>query len=171
MTPTGRPPARARTPVGERLVVVYKFGKAALEALAAILLSLALAAGWVGPLVTAVTAFGQHSVHPAAVHLAGWLAPLATPARVHVLAMLLGGDAVFSAAEGWVLRRRYPWGRWLVVFATGALLPFELYALARRPSVVRAGLLLVNATIVVYLARRIGRRVDVIDRAAQQPPQ
>lgn len=155
-------------PVGERLIVAYKFGKAALEALAAIVLSLALATGWVDRFVEAVTALGQRSVHPAAVHLAAWLGPFATPAHVHVLAMLLAGDAVFSATEGWVLRRGYPWGRWLVVLATGALLPFELYELARSPSLARAILFVVNATIVVYLARRTGQSGRVIDRTTPE---
>jgi uncharacterized membrane protein (DUF2068 family) len=71
---------------------------------------------------------------------------------------LLGGDAVVSAAEGWVLRRRYPWGRWVVVLATSALLPVELYEILRRPSVGRALVLLINGAIVLYLVSRARRR-------------
>lgn len=145
---------RTRAPAGERLVVAYKLGKAALEACAAAVLWVAVATGWAGSLVAAVTSVGQHSVHPAAVRLAAWLHPLATPSHLHVLAALLGGDAVASAVEGWALRQGYRWSRWLIVFATGSLMPFELYELVLRPSVTRAILFAVNAAIVVYLARR-----------------
>ena len=47
-----------------------------------------------------------------------------------------------------------------VAAATGALLPFEVVALARHPHAVRAVLLLVNAAIVLYLARVASRHAD-----------
>ena len=147
----------ARAPLGERLIVLYKFGKAALEASGAIVLWVAVTAGLAGRVVEAATVFGRHSVHPLALRLAHWLTLEATPAHLRVLAALLGGDAVVSAAEGWVLRRRLAWGRWVVVLATSALLPVELYEIVHRPSIGRAVVLVVNAAIVVYLASRARR--------------
>lgn len=40
-----------------------------------------------------------------------------------------------------------------MVIATSLRIPFELYELARRPSVWKAGGILVNVSIVFYLAR------------------
>src|SRR6185503_19640290 len=116
----------ARAPVGERLIVAYKFGKAALEAAAAVAVWVAVTRGLAGELAAHAAALAHRSVHPLATRLAHGLGLIAIPGRLHVLALLLGGDALVSAAEGWVLRRRYPWGRWVVVFATGSLLPLEL---------------------------------------------
>jgi uncharacterized membrane protein (DUF2068 family) len=159
-------PAAPSAPFGERLIVFYKFGKAALEGCAGIVLWVAVAAGAAGRIVDAAAVFGRHSVHPLAVRLAHWLSLQATPTHLHVLAALLGGDALVSGAEGWVLRRGYAWGRWLVVLATSALLPLELYEILRRPSVPRAAVLVVNAAIVVYLASRARRRPGRSSRSA-----
>lgn len=151
-------PGAARAPVGERLIVAYKFGKAALQACAAIALGLAVAAGLAGNVVDAAIAFGDHSVHPLAVRLAHWLSLVATPTHLNLLALLLGADALISAAEGWVLRRGYSWGRWLVVLATAALLPLELYEIVHRPRVARMVIFVINAAIVLYLAASARRR-------------
>lgn len=147
-------------PLGERLIVVYKLGKAVLEACAAVILWVAVTAGWAGRIIDAVSVFGRHSVHPLALRLAHWLTAQATPTHLRVLAALLGGDALFSMAEGWVLRRGFAWGRWLVVLATAALLPLEIYEIVQRPSVPRAVLIVVNAAIVVYLAARARRHLN-----------
>jgi uncharacterized membrane protein (DUF2068 family) len=148
----------SQAPIGERLIVAYKFGKAALEAGAAVTLWLAVTAGVAGRVVDAAIAVGVHSVHPLAVRLAHWLSVAATTSHLHVLALLLGADALVSAAEGWVLRQRYPWGRWLVVLATAALLPIELYEFIHRPRITRAVLFIINAVIVLYLAAGARRR-------------
>jgi uncharacterized membrane protein (DUF2068 family) len=150
-----------RAPLGQRLIVGYKFGKAVLQACAATALWLVVAKGIAGKVVAAAIVFGTHSVHPVAVRVAHWLGSAATPLHLHVLALLLGADALVSAAEGWVLRRGYPWGRWLVVVATATLLPLELYESLRRPRSARILVFLINAAIVVYLvylARRARRR-------------
>jgi len=148
---------RARAPLGERLIVGYKFGKAALEACAALALWLAVEKGAAGKLLAAAIAVGNHSVHPLAVQLARWLSSAVTPTRLDVLALLLGTDALVSATEGWLLRRGYSWGRWLVVGATATLLPLELFEILQRPRPARVLVFVVNAAIVVYLVRLAGR--------------
>jgi uncharacterized membrane protein (DUF2068 family) len=58
-----------------------------------------------------------------------------------------------TALEAWALRRGRPWGAWLVVGATSALLPFEIYEIWRVPRVSRIGLFALNLLICAYLAR------------------
>jgi uncharacterized membrane protein (DUF2068 family) len=55
------------------------------------------------------------------------------------------------------LFRRKRWAEWLTVIATSLLIPFELYELVHRPSVLKAGGLAVNIVIVVYLFRIVRR--------------
>jgi uncharacterized membrane protein (DUF2068 family) len=146
-------------PTGVRVIVGYKLGKAVLELAAALSLWLAVRAGLADALAHAAIAFGDHTVHPLLVRLARWLGMVITPGHLHVLALLLGGDALVSATEGWVLRQGYPWGRWLVLVTTGSLLPLELYEIIHRPRVARTVVLLINAAIVIYLARRSSTRM------------
>jgi uncharacterized membrane protein (DUF2068 family) len=51
------------------------------------------------------------------------------------------------------------WAEYLTVIATTLLIPFELYELARHPTVWKAGGILINVLIVIYLARALRRRV------------
>ena len=146
-----------RAPLGERLIVGYKFGKAALEACAATAVWLAVAKGVAGRFLAAAIVVGNHSVHPLAIRLAHWLNREVTPTHLHVLALLLGADALVSVTEGWLLHRGYSWGRWLVVVATATLLPLELYEIVHHPRPVRMLVLLINASIVAYLAYLAGR--------------
>jgi uncharacterized membrane protein (DUF2068 family) len=69
------------------------------------------------------------------------------------LLLALLADGVVSLVEGWALYYGHWWGPWLVVCTIGSLMPFEVVALARRLTVVRAALLLLNIAIVWYLAR------------------
>jgi uncharacterized membrane protein (DUF2068 family) len=148
------PPPPAPT-VGDRLIIGYKLVKAVLQAGAAVALAVAVRAGFALTLAHVAIAFGDHSVHPLAVRLARWLSLVVTPTHLQVLALLLAADAVVSAVEGWVLRRGYAWGRWLVVVATGGLLPLELYEIVHRPRAGRVMVFVANLAIVVYLAWRI----------------
>ena len=51
------------------------------------------------------------------------------------------------------------WAEYLTVIATSLLIPFELYELAHRPTLWKAGGLLVNVLIVVYLASALRNRL------------
>ena len=89
----------------------------------------------------------------------------------HLIARLgrLGGHDVFifgigalgygglELVEGVGLWLRQRWAEWLTVVATSLLIPVELYELARKPSLLKAGGLAVNVLIVVYLARVVRR--------------
>lgn len=156
MTDQGRPPPAADT--GVRLIVLYKLVKAVVQAIVAVVLGLALRVGFADKLAGEATMFAEHSVHPALVRLAQWFSREITPQHLEVIALLLFADAVVSAIEGWVLIRGYSWGRWLVVVATGGLLPLELFEIIRRPLPTRIILFLVNALIVLYLVMGARRR-------------
>jgi uncharacterized membrane protein (DUF2068 family) len=51
------------------------------------------------------------------------------------------------------------WAEYLTLIATSLLIPFELYELAIRPSLWKAGGILVNVLIIIYLAAALRRRL------------
>ena len=51
------------------------------------------------------------------------------------------------------------WAEYLTLIATSLFIPFELYELAVHPSLWKAGGILINVLIVVYLARALRRRL------------
>jgi uncharacterized membrane protein (DUF2068 family) len=69
-------------------------------------------------------------------------------------AVLAWLDAITTAAEVTLLLLRKPWAEWLVTLGLGTLIPLELFSLERRPGLGKAIVLLINAAVVVYLARR-----------------
>jgi uncharacterized membrane protein (DUF2068 family) len=142
---------------GVRAIVLYKSVKSGAE-LAVVLVAVAL---WPFGLPTLLQrlALGleQHATHAWAVSLAVWLERGSTERGVELSLLALAGDGTLTAVEAWALRRGRWWGPWLVVVATGALLPFELVELARSPHLSRSLLLAANLAIVVYLARRARR--------------
>jgi uncharacterized membrane protein (DUF2068 family) len=59
--------------------------------------------------------------------------------------------AILHMIEGAGLILEYDWAGYLVVVATGSLIPFEIYEIAQKQSLVRIGILIVNIGIVIYL--------------------
>jgi uncharacterized membrane protein (DUF2068 family) len=140
--------------VGLQLIVGYKVVKSAAELLAGMSLLLLPAGDAQAALRDLLTEVGRHVTEAWSHALAELLARATTPSHLGLIATALVLDGLLSAAEGWTLHHRYRWGRWLVILATSALLPFELLALVRRLSPSRILILVVNAAVVVYLARR-----------------
>ena len=62
--------------------------------------------------------------------------------------------------EGVGLWLQKPWAEYLTIFATGILIPLELYELVKRVSVARIVLTIVNVLVVVYLVIRLKRKRD-----------
>src|SRR6187401_1382743 len=99
-----------------------------------------------------------HAMHlPLASHLVqramGAVTSL-TPKRevlIGVAAFAYGG---LFATEGVGLYRRASWARWLTVIATGALIPLEVFEIARRPTAPRILTLVINIAVVAWLVRR-----------------
>ena len=77
-----------------------------------------------------------------------------TPGREVALAITAFAYAGLFATEGVGLSRRAPWARWLTIVATSCLVPLEVYEIARRPTAVRIGALVLNLAVVAYLVWR-----------------
>jgi uncharacterized membrane protein (DUF2068 family) len=77
--------------------------------------------------------------------------------RIAGLAAL--GYGTLELVEGVGLWLDQVWAEYLTVIATSLFIPFELYELAIRPSLWKAGGILVNLLIVLYLASALRRRV------------
>jgi uncharacterized membrane protein (DUF2068 family) len=77
-----------------------------------------------------------------------------TPQREVVLGLAAFAYAGLFGMEAVGLSRRASWARRLTVVATGCLIPLEAYEIARRPTLVRILVLLINLGVVAYLVRR-----------------
>ena len=79
--------------------------------------------------------------------------------ELRVAALFALGYGVLELIEGTGLWLDRLWAEYLTVIATSLLLPVEIYELVRRPSVWKAGGIVVNIAIVVYLASLLRRRL------------
>jgi uncharacterized membrane protein (DUF2068 family) len=147
-------------PTGVRVIVVYKLVKAVLLVIAAIALWTGIRVGLTEWLTRLALDLTERAVHPLLARLCHWLSLAFAPGRVELLELVLVGDAILSAVEGWALKRGHLWGRWLVVLATGAFIPLEIFELVHKPRPIRALVLLGNTLILLYLAHRLRRHLD-----------
>jgi uncharacterized membrane protein (DUF2068 family) len=93
---------------------------------------------------------------------------------LRVAALFALGYGLLELVEGTGLWLDQLWAEYLTVIATSLLVPFEIYELVRHPSALKAGGIVVNIAIVVYLAhllrRRLRSRADipkVLDEVSQ----
>jgi uncharacterized membrane protein (DUF2068 family) len=77
-----------------------------------------------------------------------------TAGHVKLASLVAIGDSGLSALEGFALRAGRWWAPWLVVIATGALIPVEIWEIIRKPKPVRGVILVLNWVILIYLLRR-----------------
>jgi uncharacterized membrane protein (DUF2068 family) len=91
--------------------------------------------------------------------------------RAHLRALEVGTFfyAALHTIEGTGLILGYNWAEYLVIVATGSLIPFEVYEIARRFTPVRVTLFVVNVAIVVYLIFNLRR--DRRERSRHAPEQ
>jgi uncharacterized membrane protein (DUF2068 family) len=82
-----------------------------------------------------------------------------TTNEVKIFAFAAVCYGVLELVEGVGLWLDKLWAEYLTVIATSLLVPLELYELARKPSMWKAIGIAVNILIVMYLARRLHRRV------------
>lgn len=77
--------------------------------------------------------------------------------RGHAAALGLGAILYGSLfmVEGIGLWKGKRWAEYLTVIATSTLIPFEVYELARRVTMVRVSALVVNVAAVIYLVYRL----------------
>lgn len=138
--------------VGVRVIVGYKLVKAALGLVLGVVL-LVFSTSVTAELRLVASMLRAHALGAWSFMLADRVAGFATREHVALVGVAALFDAAFSAFEGWALHKRYGWSRWLIVVSTSALVPFEIYELARRFTIGRALVLVVNAWIVIYLVR------------------
>lgn len=150
--------ARGRTEPAIRLIIAYKFAKAAAALGASTVLIVLTAANRTASLNEVAKQLRHHVTSAWSVALANVLVRAIAPAHLWIAASALALDGAFTLLEGWSLQRRWWWGPWLVVAATAGFVPFEVLALLRRVALGRVFLLCVNLIVALYLARRALRR-------------
>jgi uncharacterized membrane protein (DUF2068 family) len=135
------------------VIIAYKLVKGGLWLCLATAVLVAMRAGTTDSLLGWAEHLHHHS-RAWSVALAELLVRASTRRGLWTLFVAFAADGSLTLLEGWALWRGHWWGPWLVVIATGSLLPFEIVLLARHPHLSRALLLAVNAVIVWYLARK-----------------
>ena len=146
VTPSKPEPER----VGFRLIIGYKFAKAALMFGVALWLTTAPGAAFrtleslARELAEGGAAFGRTG---------RWIQAHLSSTFVLHGAMLAWLDSISSAIEGFLLLSGKPWAHWIVIVGLAALLPFEILSLEHRPAIGKVLVLLANLLIVAYLAR------------------
>ncbi len=136
---------------GLSLIIAYKLGKGGLWLVFAATLAVMTRLG-LGASLVDVAAHLRHHAGAWSVELADLVTRAASVHALWAVVLALVGDGALSLVEGWSLLHGRWWGPWLVVIASGSLLPFEVVALARHRHLVRLAVLVINAAIVVYLA-------------------
>ena len=81
--------------------------------------------------------------------------------QVLIAALAALGYGVLELVEGTGLWLDQLWAEYLTAIATSLLIPFELYELVHRPSIWKAGGIVVNVAIVAYLVYLLRRRRNV----------
>jgi uncharacterized membrane protein (DUF2068 family) len=89
--------------------------------------------------------------------------------ELRIAATFALGYGALELVEGTGLWLDQLWAEYLTVIATSLLLPFEVYELVRRPSFWKAGGIVVNVAIVVYLAYLLRRRVREREQVEPRP--
>ncbi len=156
---------------GLELIAALKFVKAALLALAGVgalsLLRSDIAAGVHEWLAELAVRRGQQIVQQI-VQRALALLDVAQPIQIEAAGITSIVYGLLFVVEGVGLWKGQRWAEWLTVIATGSLIPFEIYELLRRPTVVRALALVTNVAVVAYLAYRL-RHPDGGPRPSRRP--
>jgi uncharacterized membrane protein (DUF2068 family) len=139
---------------GVRVIVLYKYAKAAGETLLAVAIMLLVLSGNVARAYDLASAMREQMLHHWSIKLAEFLMRSLTATRLWWVVAALLGDAIVSGVEGWALGRGYHWAAWLVVAATSLLLPVEVIELSYRTTGGRVLIFAINLLIVVYLLKR-----------------
>jgi uncharacterized membrane protein (DUF2068 family) len=139
---------------GVRAIILYKTVKAVAEGVGAVVFGLLLLFHETEGLHDVAAAIRHHVTGGWAVKLADLIMAGTSHHAIVITVVALTVDCAVTGVEGWALARNHWWGPWLVVVASGALLPIELVELVRKPRIGHLIVLVMNAAIVVYLARK-----------------
>jgi uncharacterized membrane protein (DUF2068 family) len=147
---------------GVTAIIAYKLTKAWLEAGVGVLAVYLLIRGAEAGAASLAEFVLEHVARDWAVSAATLIVEGATSGHVKFIAAAAFADAALSAVEGLALRANRWWAPWLVVVATGSLLPWEVFELVQRPSWPRAVILVLNIAVVAYLLREVIRERHTI---------
>jgi uncharacterized membrane protein (DUF2068 family) len=143
--------------IGLEAIIDYKLVKAVAEAVIGVVLLIFLLHGAEAGAATLAQVVMDHAARAWALQAATAIVLTGTTAHLKLATAGAFADAALSAVEGLALRAGRWWAPWLVVIATGALLPWEVIGAVRRPGWLRIGILVINAAVVVYLLRAVAR--------------
>ena len=137
--------------VGLEAIIDYKLFKAAAEVVVGIVLAALLLRGTEAAAATLAQIVIDHVSRAWALQAATAIVLTGTAGHVKIAVAGAFADAALSAVEGFALRAGRWWAPWLVVVATGALLPWEVLEVIRKPGWLRLAILAVNVAVVAYL--------------------
>jgi uncharacterized membrane protein (DUF2068 family) len=149
----------SKTPATLRLIIAYKFARAALALTACAVVVVFAMSGRSERLHEIASGIRHHVTSAWSVRLADVLVRAVVPRHLWILAAALALDGLFTFVEGLSLQRGWWWGAWLVVVATLTFVPFEVIAVVRRVAWGRVSLLAINIAVAVYLAQRAVRKI------------
>ncbi len=102
---------------------------------------------------------GANSEKWLAVHVLDFIARL-NPVKLLTVALIMLGYSIIYTLEGVGLFMEKTWAEWLTVIQTGLLMPWELYEIARKPTLAHFGLFIANLVVVLYLIWRLKRDAE-----------
>jgi uncharacterized membrane protein (DUF2068 family) len=149
------PPAEQQgepSPIGVRLIVAYKVVKATIELAAAVAIPLIVTRGLPNDVIQVIQVLHDH-LSAKWGHLFNAVLTAGTWPHLRLLMIALAADGVSSLVEGWAVWRRRPWAPWLIVIATGGLVPMEVVLILDRPTAAKIAILAVNVATVAYMIR------------------
>ena len=142
-----------KRPLGLEAIIDYKLTKAVVELILGLLLVIGLVRGAEAMSATFAQVILDHASGAWALRVATIIVLTGTSGHVKIAAAVAIADSVLSAVEGLALRAGRWWAPWLVVIATGSLIPVEIWEIIRKPKPVRGAILIINWAILVYLLR------------------
>ena len=154
-------------PKGLEAIILYKLVKAVLELALCFLFIGLLVGGAEAGAATLAQVLLERFTGGVPLKLAKFIVIGATTAHVQVAAFAAFADAILSAVEGLALRAGRWWAPWLVVLATGALLPWEFFEVLAHPGWGRVVIMLINLAVVAYLLRTVKREHEAHQLAAR----
>jgi uncharacterized membrane protein (DUF2068 family) len=138
---------------GVVLIITYKLVKGGLWFALALTIVVSMQLGLGDHLLGLAHHLRLHA-HPWSLALADLAVKASTRRSLWRITFALVADGSLTLLEGWSLLHGRWWGPWLVVVATGSLVPFEVLSIARHVHPIRIVILVVNVAIVWYLARK-----------------
>ncbi len=143
-----------------KVIIVYKAIKGGVLMLLGLGLSIAVWVGHVDGLHALAMSLRENVTARLAVDLAELLLKISTPAHLQLTSLAIALDGAVGIVESWLLHRQKRWAIALVVVASSALVPWEIYELIAHFRILRLVLLVLNVAVVLYLFSQTRRHLE-----------